>query len=364
MSSVMNNRENFSVISDQKKIDAEAADWLLRLEEDDSLAEKERAAFMAWRGANARHGEAFDRLSALWGDFDHAKVLADYADAEDFEALHAQNAAHTRWGRFNRRSVLKGIAASTAAIFVAGLVMTFVDWNAPPRHDLVQTDIGERRSVALPDGSIIDLNTNSRVEYAYKKDAREILLTRGEVFFEVTPDKQRPFTVNTSNGRVVAVGTAFTVKVDHRKVDVLVSEGSVVFLPKDFLAPDTAAPDDLARLSNEVTALSAGQTAVFQGRAEQVDLIAPELIARKLSWRQGVLAFSGDSLADVVADVSRYTGVAIEIEDDEIRDLPVSGYFKIGSVDEMFEALELMAGLQVERVSAKRVRLVSVGEKS
>ena len=145
-------------------------------------------------------------------------------------------------------------------------------------------------------------------------------------------------------------------------MDVLVSEGNVVFLPKDYVAPETAKPDDLAGLSSEVTALSAGQTAVFQGRTEQVDVMEPELIARKLSWRQGVLAFSGDPLADVVADVSRYTDVVIEFEDDAIKDIPVSGYFKIGGVDEMFEALELMAGLQVEQISAKRVRLVRESE--
>ena len=145
-------------------------------------------------------------------------------------------------------------------------------------------------------------------------------------------------------------------------MDVLVSEGNVVFLPKDYVAPATAKPDDLAGLSSEVTALSAGQTAVFQGRTEQVDVMEPELIARKLSWRQGVLAFSGDPLADVVADVSRYTDVVIEFEDDAIKDIPVSGYFKIGGVDEMFEALELMAGLQVEQISAKRVRLVRESE--
>ena len=363
MSSVMSNGENISVIPGQKDIDAQAAEWLLRLEEGDVSA-SERTAFLAWRGASTRNRDAFDRVCKIWGAFDHAKILADYAVADDTEKLLAEDASRARWGIFGRRSVLTGIAASAAILAVAGLAVNLVDWNGVPRNDLVYTDVGERRSVVLPDSSVIDLNTDSAVEYAYKKNSREISLTRGEVFFEVAPDKQRPFTVETSSGRVVAVGTAFTVKVDQDQVDVLVSEGSVVFLPKDDFAAKTVTPDELARLSGEGTSLTAGQEAVFGAHAEQVDLIGPEMIARKLSWRQGVLAFSGDTLADVVADVSRYTGVDIEIEDEAIRDLPVSGYFKIGGVDEMFEALELMAGLQVEQVSEKRVRLVKVSEET
>lgn len=380
----MDKTKKLSMIPDQKSIDAEAADWLVRLEEDNASAE-DRAAFLAWRSASARHRDAFDRLAALWGDFDQAKVLADYAASDENAELLARDADRARLNFLRRPAALAAIAASAAALVASAIVVgSSSDVFAPYRAALaaalnapdaapspeeaeprlaasgeVETEIGEQRTVQLPDGSVIELNTNSRVEYAYGDHARDIRLTRGEAFFDVAPDKDRPFAVATPGGRVTAVGTAFTVRLDKKKVDVLVSEGDVVFLSKKYLAAQAAG---LARTS-EATAISAGQSAMFEESGERVDRIEPDALARKLSWRHGVLAFSGDSLEDVVADVNRYTDVVIEIDDATLRSLPVSGYFKIGEVDEMFEALELMAGLQAQRIGEKKVRLVRMAQK-
>lgn len=360
----MDKNENLSVIPDQKTIDAEASDWLVRLEEDYVSAE-ERAAFLAWRSASGRHRDAFDRLAKLWDGFDQAKVLSDYAASDENAGLLASDAARGRAVSFARRSILTAMAASVAVMAGVGLAVRFSDRVADDATGLAETAVGEQETVNLPDKSVIELNTNSQVAYAYENDAREIKLMRGEAFFKVAPNKDQPFTVETPNGRVVAVGTAFTVRLEQNKVDVLVSEGSVVFLPREAGPQGPVRSADLAALSETVTAISAGQAAVFQDRAEeQVDPIEPDVIARKLSWRQGVLAFSGDPLSDVVADVSRYTDVVIEIDDHALRDLPVSGYFQIGEMDELFEALEMMAGLEAEQVGAKRVRLVRASEKN
>lgn len=345
---------------DQKSIDAEAADWLVRLEES-NVSAADRVAFLAWRGASARHSDAFERLVLLWGAFDEAKVLADYAVSDENMELLAKDAAQARFGWLGRRSVLTGMAASVAIFGVIGASVTIQNQLSGPQHYSFVTAIGEQQTVALPDGSVIELNTNSRLEYAYGKDARDIWLSRGEAYFKVAPDKERPFSVRVPNGRVVAVGTAFTVRLNDydSKVDVLVSEGRVVLVPESSYPAQTAAPQEVGgAMMQAATAVSAGQSAVIKGDIESVDLVEPETLARKLSWRQGVLAFSGDPLSDVVADVSRYTDIAIEIDEQTLRDLPVTGYFKIGDVDEMFEALEIMADLQAERVSAKRVRLV------
>ncbi|MCK5746836.1 MAG: FecR domain-containing protein [Oricola sp.] len=360
----MDKKENLSVIPDQKTIDAEAADWLVRLEEEYVSAE-DRAAFLAWRSVSARHRDAFDRLAKLWDGFDQAKVLSDYAASDDNAALLASDAARARVVRFARRSVLTGIAASVALMAGVGIAVSISGRVADSHKGLIETAVGEQETVNLPDKSVIELNTNSQVAYVYEKDGREIKLMRGEAFFKVAPNKDQPFRVETPTGSVVAVGTAFTVRIENNKVDVLVSEGSVVFLPRDMASKGPVRPAELASLSETVTAISAGQAAVFQDRAEeQVDPIEPDAIARKLSWRQGVLAFSGDPLSDVVADVSRYTDVVIEIDDQGLRDLPVSGYFKIGEMDELFEALEMMAGLEAQQVGSKRVRLVRMAERN
>lgn len=355
---VMRKSETLSTMPDQKSIDAEAADWLVRLEED-NVSAADRVAFLAWRGASARNRDAFERLLKLWGAFDEAKVLADYAVSDENTELLAKDAARARLGVFGRRSVLTGIAASVAVLGAVGLSIVIKSNLSNPHRNSFETAIGEQQTIDLPDGSVIELNTNSHVEYVYLKDTRDIRLLRGEAYFEVASDKDRPFTVQTPGGRVVAVGTAFTVRLNNdSEMDVLVSEGKVVFLPEK----TPALQQEITVTPQSATAVSAGQTAIIKNDVESVDIIEPEALARKLSWRQGVLAFSGDPLAEVIADVGRYTDIVIEIDDQTLRDLPVSGYFKIGEVDEMFEALEIMAGLQAERVSAKKVRLVRMAE--
>ena len=91
-------------------------------------------------------------------------------------------------------------------------------------------------------------------------------------------------------------------------------------------------------------------------KVEKLDLAPPEA-TRKLAWRQGMLVFTGESLPSVVADVSRYTDVQIEIADPELNNLKVGGYFKVGEVEPMLEALEGSFGVRVERLDAKHVRL-------
>lgn len=353
----MGKKDNLAVIPDQKTIDAEAADWLLRLEEDD-LSPAEKAAFQTWRGASVRHREAFDRLSAVWGDFAEAGVLADHAMSDESAALLERDAGSARLGVFARRSVLTGIAASVAGLAGVGIAPQLAERGVPPRRGSFSTQIGEQRQIKLPDGSTINLNTNSSIAYVFSEYIRHLQLSRGEAYFDVASDKARPFVVETAKGKITAVGTAFTVRINKSKIDVLVSEGRVaIHAGQEARANVTTHGENVQPIQSGME-VAAGQEAVFEDNVERVNEVGADVLARKLSWRQGVLAFSAEPLSMVIEDISRYTDINIAVEDETLRDLPVSGYFKIGEVNEMFEALELMANLQAVWVNDKKVQLV------
>ena len=91
----------------------------------------------------------------------------------------------------------------------------------------VATDVGEFRNVLLPDGSVVGLNTNSVVEIVYSAAERRIRLTRGEAFFTVAKNPNRPFWVEADGVSVRAVGTAFDVRDRPDAIEVLVREGKV-----------------------------------------------------------------------------------------------------------------------------------------
>lgn len=338
------------------RINKEASDWVVRLEEEDLSAE-EQASFQQWLAKSDRHRETFDRISSLWGDFDGVAEFEDIAASDEMSALVAQDAGRRKWPTLGRRSILTGIAASI--VFLVGAAVIFQASNGRFEQDEseIRTAVGEQRTIVLADGSEVLLNTDTEITVNFDDSGRNIQLLRGEAHFDVKPDAERPFSVYSGDRVVRAVGTAFTVRLLETEIDVTVTEGRVAIF-----SDSTSADNAPGAVSAPIAQLEAGGSARFDETVEHLEQIEPDELARKLSWREGVLAFSGDPLADVISDVGRYTDIEIVIDDPEIAAMPVNGYFKIGEVDEMFEALEIMAGLRAERVGPRRVRFVNARE--
>ena len=345
------------VFPGKNEIDRTAADWLLRNEEGNLTVEEQRN-FREWRNQCPRHRQAYDRLERLWSDFD--PVAAEFMSDEISQSadIVAEPGVISWFTMTGRKFVIGAMAASVLlfAGFLLGNQQSAVDL-APQNHRFA-TQTGEQIRANLPDGSIIHLNTDSEVEYTFSEQVREVSLIKGEAFFDVAHDSNRPFSVVTASGAVVAIGTAFTVRVFPDSVDVLVSEGQVALIAEPKPSPDGTFYVKTLQNPDEVPRLVSGQGAKLTDQVERISSYQPELIARKLSWRNGVLAFSGDRLVDVIQDVNRYSTTKILFDDPSLRDLPVSGYFRIGELDEMFEALELLAGLEAEYIDDTQVRLV------
>ena len=347
-----------------KEIEAEAVLWVMRIDEGD-ISQDGQEELRIWLGQGEAYREAFTRLSTLWGGLDVLEELNDHAAADDNLQLLKIDAT-PRWkfagANLLRRSArLTAIAASLAIVLATGLIYTLIGDQFKPYIGVFETAIGEQRQVSLPDGSSIQINTGSRVEVAFSKDARNIRLVQGEAHFDVAPDKKKPFSVYAGTGVVTAVGTSFTVYLRNKKVDVIVEEGRVAlsshrgnsdFYNLSLIDRENLSPVPLAEIT-------AGQNAVFAEKIESLDLYEPKAVKRKLSWREGRLSFSGETLSEVVSNVSRYTDIIIEIDDEHLRNLPIAGNFNVGEIDAMFEALEIMIGVRIEHVGTKRVRILS-----
>ena len=83
------------------------------------------------------------------------------------------------------------------------------------------------------------------------------------------------------------------------------------------------------------------------------------LAGSRLSWRQGLLIFSGETLETVLQEVGRYTPVEIEVAAPELRAIEIGGQIRVGDTDAMFKALEANFGVKVQRLSYNRVRVVA-----
>jgi transmembrane sensor len=353
----MSDRDKVTRLVNVSAIEAEAAEWVARLDaagEDIQL----RAGFEAWKAQGPLHRDAADRLAGLWADMD---VLALLAPAPAVPAA-------SQWrGWKTARPAGLGAMAAVAAVFVATVSFdsvvreTVIERIIGAETEIHATVVGEQRTIALEDGSSVQLNTDSRLEVRYSAGARDLRLLRGEAYFEVAHNPARPFSVYGPDGVARAIGTAFVVRVGERSMDVTVTKGVVEVAALDRV-PARTSLEKMAGVPRVVPALvsaDSGQvtTASIAPQGITRNQLSASDAARQLAWRQGMLAFSADPLSRVVADVSRYTDVEIEIADPALETLKVSGYFKVGEVQPMLEALEASFNVQVERLDARHVRL-------
>src|ERR1700723_3618680 len=197
----------------------------------DDVSPDDRPRFEAWLAANAVNTKAYSQLSATWQELVKAGPLVRAVKfGQVMNAAASPPAGRRRWA----------VAAVAAGI---GALVLGVSWNLYRQKEQTrfQTAIGEQAAVALPDGSSFDLNTNSRIWVDYSQRQRVIRLERGEAFFKVAHDTQRPFWVHAGDYWVRAVGTAFNVYIRPTGVEVTVSEGTVKVVSNGSSEPPRAA---------------------------------------------------------------------------------------------------------------------------
>jgi transmembrane sensor len=325
-------------LPDPGRTEREAADWFARLKADDVTAE-DRARFDTWLHTHSCHEKAYAELNATWTELRKAGPLVR---AVSFG--QAMNAAATAPER-PRHWLPRALAATIA---VTALLVTW-HFYQQQESSRFQTAIGEQAAVALPDGSSFDLNTNSRVLVDYSKRARVVYLERGEAFFKVAHDPQRPFWVHAGDRWVRAVGTAFNVYLRPQGTEVTVSEGTVSVVNSTTASPPTD--------QNPAAAVTAGEQADAQGRAEVIRALNSAQLSRLLAWRKSSLYFQDEPLGDVVNELMRYTTLKIEIVDDSLRNLPVGGTFQASpeGAEALLTTLRDGFGTQIRRVDAGHV---------
>ncbi len=341
--------------TDKNRILEQAASWILKLESGDGLSYQDKTELREWLDQSPAHREHFERLARTWGG---ANILTELA----VPLHHAQHQSPLQLG-------LKSMAVAASLLLAVGFLGFFTIDRSPPaqQNGVIATEVGNQKTINLKDGSILKLNTNSKVRIDYSDMYRDIYLISGEAYFDVVTDTDRAFRVYAGGGRIRAIGTAFGVYLKDKIVDVTVSEGRVgvasVLSSLDY-KDQQALPDK----KNSVTSLGMLRAGEVGSIVSQVDASSQPIktlqklkqvtnndVAKRVSWTEGVLIFAGESLEDVVTEISRYTNVSIEFATPEIKDIRIGGNFPVGETDTMFSSLETNFGLHVTRLDRDRV---------
>ena len=295
-----------------RRIAREAAGWFVRLQNGNAGA-AERAAVTEWRARNADHERAWQLAERLC---ERIEQLAQQPDSS------VQRAALDRPRSLERRHTLKTLAWLIAAAPV-GLAAyrspSWREWQADER-----TATGEQRTLRLPDGGHIRLNTASAVDIAYDDRVRRVRLIAGEILVEVPHDAAtRPFIVDTAQAQLTMLGSRFAVRQYPHTTYLAALQGAVEVSPR------------LAQGTEGVLRLLAGQQTYVSPQAAQ----PPTALERtSLDWLSGVLRADKMRLDDFITELNRYRHGLLRC-DPAVAGLLISGAFQLRDTDQILHAL-------------------------
>lgn len=295
-----------------EQIIQQAANWLTRLHDED-VTDADRQAFTTWCEADPRHAVAIDRMRALWGSLD--SVPAQPARLALNRAFAPQRA---------RRAQVLGVLG---VVFCGWLSLEHLPvWMADQR-----TGVGERRQIALEDGSQLQLNSNSAVDVKFDGHQRVIELLQGELWVDVAKDAQRPFVVRTDQGTATALGTRYLVKRAPDGTTVVTVIESTVAVKGEV---------------EEGVKVTAGQRSVLDhGRAMPAQAIGN---ADPDAWTRGLLKVNDQPLSEVLQTLASYRPGMVRFDPQALRDLRVSGVFKLDDTAAALSTLADNLPIQVE----------------
>ena len=283
---------------------AEAAAWYAKMH--GRVTHREVAAFYAWRD-DSLNDAAYSQIEAL---ADGVRAHADdpRLRAIGQAALNRPRPAKVLRALFSGRTAPRIAGLGLAAAALIGVVVI-----AQPFGQTYRTGVGERRVVALADGSTIDLNTDSVVRVRLSRDRRAISLDEGQALFSVAHDTARPFIVTAGDTAVRAVGTRFEVYRTGAAVRVILAEGRVQVTRANGPAP---------------TMMRAGTRLEVGGKTPARPVAVD--VAAATGWTDGRLTFQDAPLAQAVAEVNRYSRTKVVLGPGVPADERVNGIFNAG----------------------------------
>ncbi|WP_444923361.1 FecR family protein [Microbulbifer sp. DLAB2-AF] len=319
----------------------QACAWVARLRSG-SMNNSERREFTIWLTASKVHRQAFDQIVKLWGDLGAlAHMPIDQLFPESVPSSHSKNGKAqkqkgiqpVRWGL---PQWLIGGGLATCGVFLT--IWIGLQWlgNGKTDQQIYITQLGEIRTISLPDGSEVMLNSNSEFSVSYSRKERQTQLLRGEAFFDVARQTARPFTVAAGSASIRVLGTEFNVELNPKNTRVSVTEGKVSVSETEKTPGLT--PDSVTLIKNQKVSVS------DQGLT-QVQRTSPE---EATDWTRGILVFERTPLKEALQELNRYLATPV-VAAPQIEGRLVSGTFAISDPDNTLEAITTALDLQQDR---------------
>ncbi|MCI3180399.1 iron dicitrate transport regulator FecR [Caulobacter sp. CCUG 60055] len=320
---------------DRAQLIALASDWLVRLDAGDADAED----FERWRGADPRRAAAFAEVAATWGRLDDLRRAGGEPPSRFSTAER-----RARPAGLSRRALIGVGGAAAAGIAGVGAFAVRGDLLRPG----LRTEIGERRQLNLPDGSAIELNTDTRVSWRFDRRERRLWLERGEAALTVAADEARPFLLMAA-GTVARLRTGqFNARLATETLSLMVLAGqAAVDGPRGRASAAVERTDDRRRT------LQAGPSGV------SVAAVSEDSAQVVQAWRRGEIVFEGEPLSVAVGEYNRYLRRKLVIEDPAVGRIRLGGRFLTSDPEAFLTALGRAFGVRAVDSGDVRILLKS-----
>ncbi len=300
---------------------ARAVEWLLERRDREDWSAEDQKQLDAWLAQSPSHLIAYWRAEDGWS---RTELLAAFRTP-----LRAEQEVYTV-GISLRRALAR--VTAVLAVAICGAVAAY--YVLGTREQVYATGIGGKQSIALKDGSHIDLNTDTVLRTRFGDGMRVVMVDKGEAYFQVKHDPAHPFVVTAAGNRVVDLGTKFIVRNDTDRLEVSLLEGRARFEPADG-----------ARGGAKV--LAPGDVVIATRTSIAIKRKTPKTVADELGWQRGVVVFDNTSLGDAVSELNRYNRKKLIVADSSVARMTIVGTFPVNDIALVLEAAKDVYGLHV-----------------
>lgn len=317
----------------------EAAEWFVELNADEPEPGV-REHFDAWLRRSPEHVRAYLSMLSTWEEgslqpvgsaADIDALVAEANESDNVVVLHKTQPTPSPGAPDASRRLFR--VALAAALVVACVGAGAVLWLRSGVATYATTT-GEQRSVTLDDGSVVELNTRSRVLVHFTKQEREVDLIEGQAQFQIQKDPARAFVVHSGATRVRVVGTEFDVYRKKADTTVSVLEGRVAVTRINLASPSVL--------------VSAGEQAIVPESAGAATALRPSDAAAVKAWTQHRLVFRSTPLAEVVAEFNRYNVRQMVLRDPNLGGILISGVFSSTQPAALLRFLSEQPGVKID----------------
>jgi transmembrane sensor len=278
--------------------------------------------------------------------------LKKYPAEQAWEKVHSRISRQSAPDKSKIRYLISNplFRVAAAVLFAALLIVSGYEvfYNSRESQKMMEVSAANQilKTFALPDGTLVTLNTNTKIKYpqTFTGNTREVTI-EGEAFFQVTPNKDKPFIIHAGNAQIKVLGTSFNVNAypSAKSVEVIVETGKVQVLNK---TTETNETNELILTPGERGTLVYSSNSLLKSANQNPNFLA---------WKTRNLIFKATSLAEVIENLEKVYNVNIQMADPKLNELLLTAQFNDYSLEFILKVIETTFQIEVTQENGQYI---------